>query len=337
MMRSRQLPRRADASIHPPRADRARVRVSSVFCASDSVGTAPRPRRSSGTKCRPSARGARAGEARAIVAAEQPDRSGGGAPVLARERGQQLLLAVARDAGDADDLAGAHLEARCRRASTPNWSSLRQRQVAHAPARRRRLRRRGAAAAAARRRSSGATGWRWSPACGSTSPVTLPPRSTVQCVAQRADLVELVADVEDASSPRGELAQHRRTASPPPAASAPTSARRGSAASGSVSSARTISTRWRLAHRQRVHRPARIDVEAVLGATLARCARHLVQRQLLSRPSQTFSADGQRVEQREVLEHHAMPSARASLRVARRARAGRPSGPRRRRAARRRR
>ncbi len=39
-----------------PAALTARVRVSKVFAASDSVGTAPRPRRSSGTKCRPARR-----------------------------------------------------------------------------------------------------------------------------------------------------------------------------------------------------------------------------------------------------------------------------------------
>ena len=39
-----------------PRRPTARVRVSKVFCASESVGTAPRPSRSSGTKCSPTFR-----------------------------------------------------------------------------------------------------------------------------------------------------------------------------------------------------------------------------------------------------------------------------------------
>ena len=89
---------------------------------------------------------------------------------------------------------------------------------------------RGAAAAAARRRSSGATALALVSCVGSTSPVTLPPRSTVQAVAQRADLVELVADVEDAAAFGGELAQRDEQLLAPPAASAPRSARRGSAA-----------------------------------------------------------------------------------------------------------
>ena len=39
-----------------PSGPTAAVRVSNVFCASERVGTAPRPRRSSGTKCIPARR-----------------------------------------------------------------------------------------------------------------------------------------------------------------------------------------------------------------------------------------------------------------------------------------
>ena len=58
------------------------------------------------------------------VALEELDRAGRRAPVLARDRRHQLLLAVAGDAGDADHLAGANVErdlprARCR--TDPPW------------------------------------------------------------------------------------------------------------------------------------------------------------------------------------------------------------------------
>ena len=133
-----------------------------------------------GHEVQPGARAASRGEARAMSRPKSAIDAGRRARVLARQRGHQLLLAVARDAGDADDLAGAHLEARCRSRSMPNGSSWRACSPRTASTHLARLARRGAAAAAARRRSSGARGWRWSPSCGSTSPVTLPPRSTVQ-------------------------------------------------------------------------------------------------------------------------------------------------------------
>ena len=87
---------------------RRSTRVSSAFSASDSSGTAPRPSRSSGTKARPRARRS-AGPSAPIGWPSSRTAPGAGA-ALARQRRQQLLLAVAGDAGDADDLAGAHLE-----------------------------------------------------------------------------------------------------------------------------------------------------------------------------------------------------------------------------------
>ena len=101
----------------------------------------------------------------------------------------------------------------------------RARAVARTSAPSPRVRPRDGADAAGRRRSSSArastsVSWR-----GSHSPVTVPPRSTVARVAQRADLVELVADVEDAAAFGRRAGAASRTASRPPAASAPTSAR----------------------------------------------------------------------------------------------------------------
>jgi len=55
---SRVASARVAATSIQPSARSESCRVSSVFAASDSVGTAPRPSRSSGTKCRPSVRAA---------------------------------------------------------------------------------------------------------------------------------------------------------------------------------------------------------------------------------------------------------------------------------------
>ena len=91
----------------------------------------------------------------------------------------QLLLAVARDAGDADDLAGAHLErdvlqvdaelVLLRPASGPAAAS------ATAPACAARCCSCGGSAPIIRRDRLALVS-----CVGSTSPVTLPPRSTVQ-------------------------------------------------------------------------------------------------------------------------------------------------------------
>ncbi len=99
------------------------------------------------------------------VAAEQADRVRRRARILARQRGHELLLAVARDAGHADDLAGTHVEGDVGERGA-ELVLLRQAQALDLEHHARRAWARGAAAAAARRRSSAATGWRWSPASG---------------------------------------------------------------------------------------------------------------------------------------------------------------------------
>ena len=223
----------------------ARVRVSSVFCASDSVGTAPRPSRSSGTKCRPRARGAGAAMARAMSLAEQADRAAG------RARGPRPTARPSAPAGRCPR------RRRCRRSRR---RAPRSEIAVEAGAERVVLRqRRGRAPRAPPRRRCAARCC----SCGGSAPIIRRDRlALLSCVgidlagdlaaaqhravvAERADLVELVADVEDRAAFGGELAQRDEQRLAPPAASAPRSARRGSAASGSVSSARTISTRWR--------------------------------------------------------------------------------------------
>ena len=158
-----------------------RCAVSSAFSASDISGTAPRPSRSSGTKREPE-RAARVGVERAgrlrrqmRIASRVGDRS------LAGERGQQLLLAVAGDAGDADDLAA---RAPSRRMSLERRA---ERIVGRAATARRRPARGSPRRALARwlRMRQVAADHHARQRCGGLAradrsvPVTLPPRSTV--------------------------------------------------------------------------------------------------------------------------------------------------------------
>jgi hypothetical protein len=275
------------------------VRVSSVFAASESVGTAPRPRRSSGMKCRPRVR-RRCAAAWPIGMAEEADGVGSGAGVLARERGEQLLLAVAGDAGDAQDLAFAHLERRRRqvdaeaigRASVSPRTSMAGRRRGGRVAQLRRL---GAdhqarqARVGLRRRVDLARD------------AAAPQHGAV--VAQRADLVELVADVEDAAALGRELAQggeqrrdglrreHRR------GLVEDQQARPGEQGADDLDA-------LALADGQRVHGAQRVDVQAVdareLGDPLVTSAAgtRLVQ----AEPD--VLGDRERLEQAEVLEDH---------------------------------
>ena len=162
--------------IQPPRPTFS-VRVSSVLCASDSVGTAPRPSRSSGTKCRPSLRRAR-GEARDTSWSNTRIDVRGRARILARQRGHELLLAIARDAGHADDLAGAHLERDVVQvgAELVRFGTVRPCTFSTtSPGCASRCCSCGGSAPIIRRDRLALLSLR-----GSTSPVTLPPRSTVQ-------------------------------------------------------------------------------------------------------------------------------------------------------------
>src|SRR5882757_9378109 len=85
----------------PKRTIPAREPVSRTFSARDMAGTAPRPKRSSGTKPKRSAQSV-------DVAPAQTDRTRMRTDGLAGQRGQQFLLTIARDAGNAVDFAGAH-------------------------------------------------------------------------------------------------------------------------------------------------------------------------------------------------------------------------------------
>ncbi len=107
LAKSRALP----ARMKPPESRPWRWRPLSTPLSTRLIsGTAAWPLRSSGTLHRPSARrreGPKPADGRAVDA----DRGVGRDGALAGQRQQQLVLAVAGDAGDAEDLAGTDLEA----------------------------------------------------------------------------------------------------------------------------------------------------------------------------------------------------------------------------------
>ena len=135
-------------------------------------------------------------------------------------------------------------------------------------------------------------------------------------VAQRADLVELVADVEDAAALGGERAQrleqlldglrrqHRRRLVHDQQLRV-------------LQQAADDLDALALAHRQRVHVPVGIERQAVVSSrpSRMRVARSpvggVVERE------RDVLGDGQRLEQREVLEHHADAESARARRVAR--------------------
>ena len=83
--------------------------VSSAFSDSFMRGAVPWPSRSSGTKAAPSLRRCGDREMPGGVAVDD-DRAGVLRQPLARQRGEQLVLAVAGDAGDAQDFTTLQLE-----------------------------------------------------------------------------------------------------------------------------------------------------------------------------------------------------------------------------------
>ena len=247
-------------------------------------GTAPRPSRSSGTKWSPSPPAVgHAHPADAVARRAGPPLLT--TRVLARQRGEQLGLTVARDAGDPDDLARAHVEPTSLRETpnpSPQGSDSQRTSRATSP---------GAAAAAL-----GAAGPRRSSsprACVGLlarvhDPVTLAAPQHRATVAERADLVELVADVEDRAAPgRGSLRRVSKSLSAACGVSTEVGSSRISSL-GLASSARTISTRCRSPTESDVHRPVGSTVEPVLGRPSADPLRDLARRHRARGPARCF-------------------------------------------------
>ena len=206
----------------------------SVFSLRRWVGAAAWPRRSSGTKAAPSRR--RASMPRPPTARPPmrmaPCRS---RQALAGEGREEFALAVAGDAGDADDFAGAHRQLDVLQSALPCSA---------------------AAGAATDPSTRSASAPRAGGRCARTSPTSLP---TMRAAISRALALARIeasrrpgrragswragkaaappracARCRGSRSPRRRAARASRTGAPPPAASARRSARRGSAASGSA-------------------------------------------------------------------------------------------------------
>ena len=139
---------------------------------------------------------------------------------------------------------------------------------------------------------------------GSHSPVTCPERSTVALWHRRADLVELVADVEDAAAFLGELPQrleelvnglrrqHRRRLVHDQQARV-------------LQQAADDLDALALAGGQRVDGTMRVERESVPGRDFANARGQVGAGATRVEGQRDVLADGQRLEQREVLEHHA--------------------------------
>ena len=141
------------------------------------------------------------------------------------KREQQLVLAVAGDAGDAEDLAARAARGRCRVRLVPKGSS----EGSVRPVSARTVGADGVGASGGARpgarRSSSRPGCAPSRRRGVQVATTRPPRRIVAPVAERADLLELVADVEDGDALGARACAGSRRAAPPPAGSGPRSAR----------------------------------------------------------------------------------------------------------------
>ncbi|OIQ81149.1 hypothetical protein GALL_370780 [mine drainage metagenome] len=221
--------------------------------------------------------------------------------VLARQQREQLLLAVAGDTGDADDLAGAHrqIDTAQRDAVRVAARLVHAGQLEHHRAGvRRTMLGRLEVGADHQPRQAGVVMLRRVD-FGDHAPGA----QHRAAVAQRAHLVELVADVQDAATAGGELAQRLEQ---------PSDRLRRQHRSWFVEDQQPRLGQQRtddldalaLADRQRVQRPPRIDVEAVVGGDALDARGDLRQWRAarLAEPDVLGNADA--LEQREMLKHH---------------------------------
>ena len=123
-------------------------------------------------------------------------------------------------------------------------------------------------------------------------------------VAERADLVELVRDVEDRAALGASLRSVTNSVCTACGVSTEVGSSRISSFGLGHQRAHDLDA-LPLADRQRVHRPQRVDVEAVLAGDLADALRHLGERERLVEAEPDVLGRGQRVEQAEVLVDHA--------------------------------
>ena len=115
-------PRVDEAVLHHARSAAWPV-SSDVLATASCAAPSPWPRRSSGTKAAPSRRRSVIAEPTGGAAVDDDGMLGAPAQPFAGQRGEQFVLPVAGDTGDAEDLAAAHLERDVRRAARRCGSS----------------------------------------------------------------------------------------------------------------------------------------------------------------------------------------------------------------------
>ena len=235
------------------------------------------------------------------------------ARVLAGQRIQQFLLAIARDTGDAHDFARAHIELDALQVHAEGLRA-RQRQALHAQ-------HAGADLGFAvrelgRLRADHQPRQRGIALHGRIAHAGhLPAAQHGTGRAQRTDLVQLVADVEDGAALGRQAAQHheellhrlRREY-------------RGGLVKNEHARVREQGAddfhALHLAHAQRVHGAVGIDLQPVVMRRGLDALYHLGQRQALVQAQPDVLGHGQRVEQAEMLEHHGDAQLARLLRVA---------------------
>eukprot|EP01022_Parablepharisma_sp_SALTPOND_P021557 TRINITY_DN427_c2_g1_i1.p1 TRINITY_DN427_c2_g1~~TRINITY_DN427_c2_g1_i1.p1 ORF type:complete len:1458 (+),score=547.10 TRINITY_DN427_c2_g1_i1:21634-26007(+) len=260
-------------------------------------------------------RAARIGREIAHRLAGQHDHVGGGTLVLAGERRQQFLLAVAGDAGDTDDLAGTHFALDVLQFGGEQVG-LGQRQTIDVQLALVALRIGIALALQAHQfvadhhaREAGAAFIARIAIAGHAAAA-----HDGGAVAQRADLVELVADVEDAAAFVGQATQgheeflHRLRGQHRGRFVQDQQLRLGQQGAHDFHA-------LALAHRQRMHMALRFQLQAVLLAGTGDALGQLLQVGLGIQAQGDVLGDGERIEQREMLEHHGNAQLACHLRV----------------------
>ena len=236
-----------------------------------------------------------------------------GALVFARQCVQQLLLPIARHPGNAHHFARLDLELHVNQVHA-KLVGARQRQVLHPQHRGTGLRR-----AVLQRRRLGANHQARQGGVGFFRRVTHPgdlaaPQHGASS-AQRANFVQLVADVENAAALGRQLAQHHKELFD----------RLGREHRSGLVQDQQLGVgeqgaddfhALHLAHTQGVHRAQGVDVEAVFGGLGGNAAGHFGQRLALVQAQPYVFGHREGVEQAEMLEHHGNTQGACLLRVA---------------------
>ena len=151
--------------------------------------------------------------------------------------------------------------------------------------------------------------------CGLHTPVTLPPRSTVQALHSSRISCSLWLMYRMLQPSEASFLSTTNSFSTACGVSTEVGSSRISSLGCGQQRADDLDP-LHLAHRQGVYMPGRVDVQAVLGRLGRDALRHLAERQALVHAQPDVLGHRQRVEQAEMLEHHADAQGPRFLRVA---------------------